>query len=141
MKEALLQALEASFDQRIFEPGKTAEIVAVFRASHPAVGDLVIWDDGDNEVRISIENITHGHFGAYDASSAEEASARVIASVVEFLEALFGDRVVLWRALGGMAGGWQVYDSPDDIPKRALVKERFLWSGPLTRGKAPSHSA
>ena len=131
MKEALINALESSFPDRSFEMSADSSIVAVFRAAHPEVGDLVIWDDGDDAVRISIEHITHGHFATYEALPSEDATAHVVSSVIEFLQALFEDRVLLWRAFGGSAGGWRVYESRQAIPKRGLVRERFVWSGPV----------
>jgi hypothetical protein len=131
MKEALIEALKSSFPDRSFETGADSSVVAVFRGAHPEVGDLVIWNDGDDAVRISIEHITHGHFADYDASPSEHVKAHIVSSVIEFLQALFEDRVLLWRAFGGSAGGWRVYESREAIPKRGLVRKRFVWSGPV----------
>lgn len=120
--------------------GTPPEPIAVFPAVHPEVGDVSIWDDGD-EATVAIGDITHGHFGAYDgALSQEQIHEEVAKQVVAFLADLFADKVVLWRTPGRRLGGWYYADREPQgagttgclgrflaSPRKA---ERFLWSGP-----------
>ena len=61
--------------------------------------------------------ITHGHFACYDAAMDADAKCRfVVEGVVEFLEALFEDRVLLWSHTDGGSGGFEIlHDRPDCI--------------------------
>jgi hypothetical protein len=130
IKQALLNALASTFPRLQYQVGDSPNPIVVIKAIHPSIGDLVIWDEGD-EALLSIEGVTHGHLASYDDGTPEERTIATVKIVVEFLKDLFDDRVVLWRSFGGAVGGWKVYESRAAIPKRGLAAERFVWSGPL----------
>jgi hypothetical protein len=103
-----------------------------FLPAHPAVGPVRIWDDGE-EATIQIGELTHLHINPRDTSSSpvptEQLGARITEGTIEFLEALFADRVRIWRGPLGCSGhnvanerfrtrGW-------------LPGAYFVWSGPL----------
>ena len=128
--QTLLAALRAHFPDRELRLGTPPEPVIIIPAQHLAVGDISIWDDRD-EVTLEIGDITHGHFAAYDASSADELVQAVTDQVIAFLDTLFADQVLLWKARSGGAGGWRVLDAAHpftyQLPADAAC---FLWSGP-----------
>jgi hypothetical protein len=111
---------------------------AVFPAVHPEVGDIQIFDDGD-ELTVVAGNFTHGHFECYDINTKDPArSEQIVANIVAFLEDLFSDRMVLWGSHKG-SGGWY---ARGDREGTELVDEfrdatgggrprLYVWSGPL----------
>jgi hypothetical protein len=139
--DSLIPALKEKFPDSGMRCGAPPDPIAVFPAAHPEVGEVTIFDDGD-EVIVSIGEITHGHFGAYEAGlSQEQVHEAVTASVVAFLGDLFADKVVLWHVRPGGASGWYY---PSEVPKSADASgclgrlfrvprraRRFLWSGPF----------
>jgi hypothetical protein len=138
----ILDALIASLPSRFPDRGMRVDIgrsevegdrAIIFPAAHPAVGDLFIWDEGD-EATVGIGGITHGHFNPYDPKlSKHEATAWITTRVATFVEDLFADRVLLWSALGGAAGGWKVVATPQTMAPRSLWRRWFVWSGPLPK--------
>ena len=100
------------------------------KAVHPAVGDLLVYDDGD-EATVLIEKITHGHFAPYDYElTDEERDSIVTEMVIEFLQELFRDEVLLFKTPSNSMGGWRrlrFNDNPLDL-KEDL--EYYLWSEP-----------
>ncbi len=72
-----------------------------FPAVHADVGDIQIYDDGD-EITVVAGNFTHGHFSNYEDISEEESERMIAENVADFLEKLFSDKVVL---LGSHKGG------------------------------------
>jgi hypothetical protein len=128
IRNALLTELTRRFGDESFLPGETPEDVAVFPAAHPAVGSVIVSDDGD-EASVTIGTITHGHFNDFDLPI--EAAAPVIATAVaEFLERLFAGRVLLWKSRSGSSGGWRDLDE-DETPKPRRGAQTFLWQGPV----------
>src|SRR6185295_18181831 len=108
IREALIPILEERFSSRRLSTGFPPDPIAIFPAIHPAVGNVSIWDEGE-EATVAIGTITHGHFNPYDASIDDEQRAKLVAEdVVAFLEALFADRVLLWKSADGQSGGWQI---------------------------------
>lgn len=115
--------------------GVPPEPLVVFPAAHLAVGDVVIYDDGD-EATVCIGDITHGHFNPYDASlSDEQGTDWIIEHLLHFLDCLFADRVVLFkhREFTGM-GGWRVLEDGEPTPSPHEDELAFVWSGPITNG-------
>jgi hypothetical protein len=93
----------------------------------------LIYDDGD-EATLCIGEITHGHFNPYDASlTADELASIVVRDLIGFLDKLFTDRVYLWRAKSGGAGGWRVLKDGETVPSTPPDHHAFLWCGPLKR--------
>src|SRR5262245_44486949 len=69
--------------------------IATFAQRQAAVGKVMIYDDGD-EATVVIERITHGRFNPYDPHLSQEQRDQIITEdVVNFLKALFYDRVLL----------------------------------------------
>lgn len=105
-----------------------------FPPAHPDVGDLKIWDDG-NEAIIEIGDISHGHFGWFTKQATQEDIEQEVAeNILDFLEELFADNYLLWRSKSGQAGGWRHirYSSTDDWWSRLeLDADKFVWSGPI----------
>jgi hypothetical protein len=134
IREVLVPALEAAFPASGMRVAAPPEPVAVFPPACAEVGEVKIYDDGD-EVTVVIENVTHHHTNPYDSEMTPNERAQWVAhEVVEFLQALFGDRVFLWsRQQGKGGGGWkQPYGGviPDDVPQDA---DMFVWSRRVER--------
>jgi len=127
----LLPMLKQTFPERAMRAGTPPDPVATFPAAHPDVGDLRIWDEGD-EATVAIGEITHSHFNPYDSSlSADQIAARVSAEIVDFLEDLFADRVLLWSSGIAGSGGWQ--QIPANAPPQFMGSNArtYHWSGPI----------
>ena len=99
IKTLLLPLLRERFPSARFDDPDPIVIVAF---SGPAeLGELKIWDDGD-EVRVGIGELTHIHITAYESEpydadlSKEETAKRVAKEVVRFLEDFFAERIVVW---------------------------------------------
>jgi len=130
IRDHLIPALREAFPALPFTPGLPPAPVAVFPAKHPKVGDVRVFDHGE-EATVLVGEITHGHFNPYDESLSEQQVAeRVAADVVEFLKALFSDQVLLYRSANRRIGGWQVLGE-GTTPERCPKRQYFVWSGPV----------
>ena len=97
---------------------------------HPDVGDVEIYDDG-NELTVVAGKFTHGHFSNYDDNLTDDQKAEEIAeAVASFLESLFADQVILWGSHKG-SGGW--YFIGDEDSSFRTNQKQYRWSGPLTK--------
>ena len=136
IREVMLPELQSRFPNRGMRAGESINQIGIFPAAHGEVGDLQIWDDGD-EATIYIGSITHGHFDSDDRTLAEANSARCISDeVVEFLELLFADRVLIHKSRTDGSDGWEVFDSDDFSDARLNVTDRtYVWSGPIKNPK------
>ena len=127
--DVLIPALQTAFPDRGLLISSAPNPIVVFPAGCAEVGDVLIYDDGD-EATVVIENVTHHHVNPYDTNMSEEERDRWVAEeVIEFLHDLFADQVFLWSIEKGKAGGgWQRgYDGtiPPDVPTKA---DTFVWS-------------
>ena len=130
IRDVLLPALQANFPNRGLRTGQPPDAIAVFPAAHPEVGDVNIYDDG-NEAMVSVGQITHGHFGWTDANRTEAEMANAVTDeVVRFLTDLFADRIVLWKSSGG-AGGWWLVGHDNSLSIMDADDFTYLWSGPV----------
>jgi len=134
IRDVLVPALEAAFPGVGMRFGAPPEPVAVFPAACSEVGDVQIYDDGE-EATVIIENVTHHHSNPYDQGMTPGERAQwVTDEVVEFLHKLFADRVFLWSLKQGRGGGgWQQpYEGviPDGVPEEA---DMFVWSRRVER--------
>ena len=121
--------------------GQPPDATVTFPAAHTEVGDVSVWDDGD-EATVMVGEITHGHFNPYHSTLTEaEVARRVTDMVVDFLESLFADRVVLWCSENRRSGGWRVlHETPREAPT-GLSGCVYVWSGPLPSKRPEEISA
>jgi hypothetical protein len=127
LSEKLIPRLLARFPNRGLRIHEGTQPVASFPAAHPDVGDLRI-DDDDDELTISVGQLTHGHFTPKDYHPpSQEKEEPLIERVLEFLDQVFDDRIEFWT--DGKAGGWHVREgTPIGLrPNRS----RFVWSRPI----------
>jgi hypothetical protein len=122
----LLARLRSSFPDLAMKVGQPPDPVAVIQAIHPDVGDVEIYDDGE-ELTIGLGNFTHAHVG-----SGEESKDKVVEFAVDLLRDLFSDTLVLWGSHSG-AGGYYRKGQASSLAKR-LSKggTSYVWSGPLS---------
>lgn len=128
IRSILIPALQSRFPEVSFVAGEPPSPIARYPARHPEVGDLCIFDHGD-EVTVAIGTITHTHFSAHDPGlDPSDTEAWISEQVLEFISELFADRIVVW-CVPGHAGGHHPVDHPRrPIPPHAKV---CTWSGPL----------
>jgi hypothetical protein len=132
ISDFLIPMLRQRFPSRGLRTGVPPEPCAVFPATHPEVGDVVISDDG-YELTLEAGNFTHSHFANYDDKLSETQKAeRIAEDVAEFLEELFADRIILWGSHAG-SGGWYARDAGPSHVSRGHG-ELYVWSGPVLRG-------
>ena len=126
ISDRLIPMLQSRFPgQGVVGHGSNAPCM-IFPAKHPDVGDVQIYDDGD-EVTLIAGNFTHGHFSNHDDISLEKREQEIAEVVADFLDRLFADQVVLWGSQQGI-GGWRVVEPGSDrIPKDS----EYVWSGPI----------
>ncbi len=128
----VLSELAARFSDKGLQSHPGLAPFAVFPAIHPEVGDIEIYDDGD-ELTVVVGKCTHSHFGNYDQGIADvERTMRISGTVVAFLDDLFADRIEMYGShLGG--GGTRVRDGGSrGLVSRALFGSKtYVWSGPL----------
>jgi hypothetical protein len=141
IRDVLFPLLMSRFPRRGLRTGSSPDLVATFPAAHSAIGDLTIWDEGD-EATLAIGMILHEHFNPEDASlTAEQIAERVAADVLDFLENLFADRVLFWRSPDSRSRGWLVSGEDHGLPLINEDVQTFRWSGPvknpLDRGRRP----
>jgi len=131
IREMLIPALEAAFPERGLRLGGERGAIATFPAQHPSVGNITIWDDGD-EATVEIGRITHGQFNPYAPELSDQAvAAAVTEMVIAFLENVFCDRVLFDVDKSRRSGGWQVFDHPVGSVPNDDTKDFFVWSRPL----------
>lgn len=100
----------------------------------PEVGDLQVWDDGD-EATMAIGKLTHTHINGYEnyphdpKHSEEEVSKRVTQEVLQFLEDFFAERIVVWREADEKTTSLGPIEAmPSPFPEGG---EAFSWKGRL----------
>ncbi len=96
IRDVLIPELQKRFPERGLQIDTTSNRIAAFPAALAEVGKVIIYDDGE-EATVMIEHITHGHFNPYNpALSQDEVDRQVSEDVIDFLEALFEDKILLW---------------------------------------------
>ena len=109
---------------------ETKNPIATIQAAHPDVGDVLIYDDED-EATVFVGDITHNHYNPYDETlSQEQVDNAVTEDVIEFLEALFRDKILMWKT-GRGGGGSTHIEHEENIDKIVENNKAFLWSGPI----------
>lgn len=148
LSHLLLPVLRERFPDRGLVEGTPPDSCAVFPGIHPAIRGVSIYDDGD-ELTLCVDDLTHGHFSEYtEGLSDAEREHRIVDHAVEFLEALFADKVVVWGQQH--MGGWY---RPEwsDAGRNTVVQigggqqqapiQEFVWSGPYAQRPAGSSAA
>ena len=130
IRDHLIPALKSEFAGWEIEFDAPPQPIASFPATQEAVGKVLVYDDGD-EATICIENITHGHFDAYGESQSQEQRDKIVTEdVVDFLKALFNDRVLLFSNEDNSIGGWSRLDLKEGPVELRRSFRYFLWSRP-----------
>jgi hypothetical protein len=134
IRDRLIPALKREFADRGIQFGTPPQAIAIFPAVQSDVGSVLIFDEGD-EARVLIEKISHGHFNPYDEKLSESQRDEIVTEdVIEFLRALFSDRVLLFCASDGRVGGWVRMDLSHDGPiELSRGRRYFFWSRPFEK--------
>jgi hypothetical protein len=126
IRDSVLVMIRERFPDRDFviemPPSPT---IVTLEAPYPELGTLAIEDDGD-EVTVHVGRVTHGHFNAFHEIP-DDRPAAIADLLGEFLEALFADRVLLYR--NRFSGGWRYLE--DGEQPRPTGRSEFLWSRPV----------
>lgn len=137
IRDSLVPARKQRYPNVAFSFFDTPQPFARVASGHSDIGDLEIFDDGD-EATVAITEITHSHFNPYKNMPERDRDEWVTNSVIEFLDALFGDRVLLYRTTDRRQGGWQLRDEKIDRSPPVPGTEQyecFVWSGAVARGR------
>ena len=130
--EHLSADLKRAFPDKAFQYSNPPDRAASLPSPFPELGTLEIADDG-YEATVYLSGATHGHFGCYnDKLSEAQKEAEISSDVITFLQALFADRVVIWRFAGGLAGGWRVLKAGEQLPGPSHFRKEFVLSRELT---------
>lgn len=81
--------------------------------------------------------ITHGHFNPCKRMAERDRDSRVTEAVIEFLDALFDGRVLVYRSPDRRGGGWQLPNDKIDRSRPVPGTEHyecFVWSGSGANG-------
>lgn len=133
IRDRLIPALKAQFPEWEIDFSPEAPAIAAFPALQPAVGRVLIYDDGD-EATVAIEHITHGHFSPHDAGLSDDEREKIIVEdVIGFLRALFADRVLLSVSANRGFGGWSRLDLCKGPVHLSPSLSYFLWSRPYSQ--------
>ena len=135
IRDALVPVLRKRFPRIGFVFQENGEPFAKAPSPCETLGGLEIYDDGD-EATVSLPQFTHSHFSPNRRMPEIERDAWISASVVSYLDALFGDRLLLFRSPVSMQGGSQHYQEQIDVSEPVPGMEAyecFVWSGPVPR--------
>ena len=136
IRDHLVPAVKEVFPNLAFKISPTSNPIISLSSSLAEIGDLHIYDDGD-QATVIITGITHGDFGVYDENlNTEEKEQIITEDVISFLVTLFSDRVVLYRTSSKGIGGWTVIEQGVKDIEFVAGREYFVWSGPITPPKA-----
>jgi hypothetical protein len=141
---ARLQELQGARLSITFADGSPP--TAIIPAKHPDVGDMTIYDDGD-ELTIEIGHKHHTHISAYNYGSyaEEERLAMVARAAADFADDVMRDRVCITvefkgeRCIGSShfyvnesnASSSMVRGIGVDAMTSESRSERFFWSGTI----------
>jgi hypothetical protein len=130
IRDRLIPALKSQFAGWEILFDAPPQPIAIFPSLQQAVGRVLVYDDGE-EATVLIENITHGHFSPYLENLPEsQRDETVTEDVVDFLEALFSDRIPLHCSADKHQGGWVRLDLKDGPVELSPDFQYFLWSRP-----------
>lgn len=131
IRDVLLPALQQHFPGRGLQINPDSNPIATFPAAHAAVGAVTVWEEGV-EATVIIEHLAHSHFSLDEPNlSHTEIDRQITENVVDFLEALFQDRVLFWISSDQNAGGWHRLDLMAETPLLSREGSHYVWSGPI----------
>ena len=136
IRDSLIRAIQQRFPDIAFSYFDATQPCARVSPNCEDIGDLEIYDDG-NEATVSIREITHTHFNPYKKMPEHDRDQWIADAVIDFLVALFTDRILLYRSEDRRQGGFQCHDSPIDrsLPVPGTEQYQcFVWSGPVASG-------
>jgi len=130
--DALVPELRSRFHGRglRLDPGPPQH--ATFPATHPEVGDLIIYDEDDEELIVEYGNFTHCHYGPHYGPFQDPAatpSGAPLAPLLSDLEDLFADRLMMWGSHTASGGILRVGEEPNWL--LPPYDPFYVWSGPL----------
>jgi len=128
IRDRLIPEIRKCFASAEISFESDSNLIARIPSIQEEVGDVVIYDDGD-EATVEIDKISHGHFGA-DWDEKLPSDESIAENVVDFLKALFSDQVLLYTNLNGRIAGWTRLDLLDDPISIKEDYRYFLWSKP-----------
>jgi hypothetical protein len=138
IRDDLLSMLATRFGQRGLRTDTAPDVLAVFPMAHPEVGDLRIGRVVDEQfplsVGVTIGDGLHFSFDNFDPPEEPQRTARLTKHLAEFLDALFADRLLFWKAVDGGNSEWRT--GGDTADYEPLVTDnrayrRYVWSHPL----------
>ncbi len=138
IREYLVPALREKLADQPFSFSDDLQLLARLESPCSEVGELLIADDGD-EATVSVTKISHRHFGCYDDLTEHRKDQQIARDVTDFVADLVADRVVMWRAFGGVIGGTRRLTPGEALPCSSSFREQFVWSRRLPR-KTPNQA-
>lgn len=127
-----------AFEERAPERSKHPYVmIARIPAASPAVGDVLIYSDGD-ELTTFVGDHTHGHTGAYLFGGPNNPAAidRAAASVAAWVRDLLADGVIVWSQRTAerqvLSGGTVSVEDIAGVLGESLRRratEAWYWSG------------
>jgi len=130
IKDTLIPLLKATFPKLNIKYDDTKNPIAIIPAAHPEVGDVLINDDED-EATLLIGDITRNHHNPYDEALSQDQLDHIVSmEVIAFLEALFQDKILMWKTDRG-GGGCTHIEYEKNMDKIIKNNRSFLWSGPI----------
>ena len=118
----------------------------IFRmpAASPRVGELVVWNDGD-ELTVGVGEISHHHFPTWDFEGVPQAEQmqRASAAAIGWIEAIISGRVrfrVEYESDRVCAGKWWFADQGDGGRwlERTTRAVEYTWSGVQRTAERPA---
>lgn len=134
LTDTLIPQIKAKFSGKPFVIGSPPGPAVTFPAAHPDVGDLAIYDDGD-EITVYLGKFTHVHFDHNDDEPSEaERSAKIVEKLIAFLDDVFADRIEFFGSHTG-GGGYRVRGSRQRgvISRFFFGAKTYVWSGPVSK--------
>ncbi len=135
IRDSLIPALRERFPEITFSFLDTAQPFARLTCPCTDIGDLEIYDDGD-EATVALTKITHSHFNPYSKMPDDARDAWITDAVLDYLDALFADRLLLYCSPDRRQAGSQHHDAPIDRAQSVPGTEQYdcyVWSGPVAR--------
>ena len=136
IRDSLASALRERFPDVAFTFLDAPQPFARLTCPCTELGDLEIYDDGD-EATVALTKITHSHFNPYSKMPDADRDAWVTDAVLDYLDALFDDRLLVYCSPDRRQAGSQRHDTPIDRSKPVAGTEQYdcyVWSGPVARG-------